>query len=207
MTELAEEKRNKILDAAIELFLEKGYSKTTTREIAEASGMERGHLYYYYRKKEDILFDWYMRLLTRIDDAVMEKYGKIDDPYLLVSIFDVVFYRYFFGDSKRTELFVSVLSNRHLCRMKADKTCEFYQKLFESSGADISEEDTRQLLSVIIGTEGELIYDKENGAITLDYEQIIDKIIDLQLYLFGFGRDKIAEYKKKVFSLTDGSRA
>jgi AcrR family transcriptional regulator len=203
MTELAAEKRNIILDAAIELFLEKGYKETTTREIAEASGMERGHLYYYYRKKEDILFDWYMRLLTRINCRVMEKYGRIDDPYLLVSIFDVVFYKYFFDDRRRLELFVSVLSNRHLCRMKADKTCEFYMRLFEGSSADISEEDIRQLLSVIIGAEGELIYDKENGAINLDYDQIIDKIIDIQLYLFGFERDEITEYKKKIFSLAD----
>ena len=55
--------REEIIKAAYELFLEKGYGNTTTRDIAAHLNMERGHLYYYYRKKEDLFFGWYTKLL------------------------------------------------------------------------------------------------------------------------------------------------
>ena len=40
-----------ILKISTELFLNQGYDKTTIRQIAEESGIGRGHLYYYFKKK------------------------------------------------------------------------------------------------------------------------------------------------------------
>lgn len=54
--QLIEKRRNQIIKAAIKLFKNKGFHKTTTREIAKASGFSIGTLYEYIRQKEDILF-------------------------------------------------------------------------------------------------------------------------------------------------------
>lgn len=54
--QLIEKRRNQIIKAAIQLFKNKGFHKTTTREIAKASGFSIGTLYEYIRQKEDILF-------------------------------------------------------------------------------------------------------------------------------------------------------
>ena len=51
----AEERRNEILDVAEELFVTKGYDKTSTGDILERIGIARGTLYYHFRSKEDIL--------------------------------------------------------------------------------------------------------------------------------------------------------
>ena len=45
-----------ILKISTKLFLDQGYDNTTIRQIAEASGIGRGHLYYYFRKKRIYLF-------------------------------------------------------------------------------------------------------------------------------------------------------
>lgn len=45
-----------MIKGAISLFKEKGFHRTTTREIAKASGFSIGTLYEYIRTKEDILF-------------------------------------------------------------------------------------------------------------------------------------------------------
>ena len=45
-----------ILSAATRLFREKGYHGTTTRELAAATGLTPGALYYYAKSKEDLLF-------------------------------------------------------------------------------------------------------------------------------------------------------
>ena len=49
-------RRRQIVDAAVELFIEKGFHKTTTRQIAQAAGLSIGSLYEYVASKEDILY-------------------------------------------------------------------------------------------------------------------------------------------------------
>ena len=49
-------RRQELVNAAVELFVKKGFHKTTVREIAKEFGMSMGALYDYIRTKEDILF-------------------------------------------------------------------------------------------------------------------------------------------------------
>lgn len=44
-----------LLDAALELFVEKGYSATRSEEVAARAGVSKGTLYLYYPSKEDLL--------------------------------------------------------------------------------------------------------------------------------------------------------
>lgn len=54
--EEAEQTRNAILDAAEQLFFERGVARTTLEEIARAAGVTRGAVYWHFRDKVD-LFD------------------------------------------------------------------------------------------------------------------------------------------------------
>ncbi|MFD0591881.1 TetR/AcrR family transcriptional regulator [Catellatospora coxensis] len=47
--------REEILDAAAELFAQRGYAATSTRLIAEAVGIRQASLYYHFGNKEQIL--------------------------------------------------------------------------------------------------------------------------------------------------------
>ena len=49
-------RRRQIVDAAVELFIQHGFHKTTTRQIAAAAGFSIGSLYEYVASKEDILY-------------------------------------------------------------------------------------------------------------------------------------------------------
>ena len=53
---LVERRRRQIADAAVQLFVEKGFHKTTTRQIARAADISIGSLYEYFTSKEDILY-------------------------------------------------------------------------------------------------------------------------------------------------------
>lgn len=44
-----------LLDAALALFVEKGFAATRTEEVAERAGVSKGTLYLYYPSKEDLL--------------------------------------------------------------------------------------------------------------------------------------------------------
>ncbi|MFH1985817.1 MAG: helix-turn-helix domain-containing protein [Pseudomonadota bacterium] len=54
--DLIERRRRQIIDAAVQLFIEHGFHKTTTRQIARAAGISIGSLYEYIASKEDILY-------------------------------------------------------------------------------------------------------------------------------------------------------
>jgi AcrR family transcriptional regulator len=47
--------RQRILDTALDLFIERGYDKTSLREIAERVGVTKAALYYHFSSKEDLL--------------------------------------------------------------------------------------------------------------------------------------------------------
>lgn len=53
--DLVSRRRRQIANGAVALFFEKGYHRTTTREIAKAVGFSIGLLYEYVKSKEDIL--------------------------------------------------------------------------------------------------------------------------------------------------------
>lgn len=54
--DLIKKRRNQMIQGAMRLFKEKGFHRTTTREIAQESGFSIGTLYEYIRTKEDVLF-------------------------------------------------------------------------------------------------------------------------------------------------------
>ncbi|SNS42370.1 transcriptional regulator, TetR family [Noviherbaspirillum humi] len=54
--EEALETRNRILDAAVEVFYAKGTSATSLADVAEAAGVTRGAIYWHFKNKSD-LFD------------------------------------------------------------------------------------------------------------------------------------------------------
>jgi AcrR family transcriptional regulator len=54
--------RERILDAALDLFVAQGYDGTSLRQIAEQLGVTKAALYYHFESKEEILRALHMRL-------------------------------------------------------------------------------------------------------------------------------------------------
>ena len=54
--DLIERRRKEIVNAAVPLFIGKGFHKTTTRQISKAAKFSIGALYEYVTSKEDVLY-------------------------------------------------------------------------------------------------------------------------------------------------------
>ena len=61
-------RRTEIMDAAMILFMEKGYTNTTTQDIVDKVNISRGLLYYHFKNKEDILYC----LVERYSDRLLK---------------------------------------------------------------------------------------------------------------------------------------
>jgi AcrR family transcriptional regulator len=68
--------RDRILDVALDLFIAKGYDKTSLREIAEQLGFTKAALYYHFESKEDILMALHLRLHEFSHEALLEMGDK-----------------------------------------------------------------------------------------------------------------------------------
>ena len=56
-TESGGARRQEIIDAAAEIFREKGYAATSIQDVADAVDILKGSLYYYIDSKDDLLFE------------------------------------------------------------------------------------------------------------------------------------------------------
>ncbi len=72
--QLVEARRNQILDAAAQVFAEKGFHRATIKEIAGAAGVSEGTIYNYFDSKDGLLIGLMSRLaeLESLDSDLME---------------------------------------------------------------------------------------------------------------------------------------
>lgn len=88
---LTETRRNQICDAALALFLEKGFDATTIRDICARSGVNQASIYDYIANKNDILRRLLNRLWFRPDVPTLAQRLERDGADLRDSVAD--FYR------------------------------------------------------------------------------------------------------------------
>ena len=69
----------KILEAALELFRERGYEAATMRAIAERAGVSLGNAYYYFGSKEHLIQAFYDRTHIEHVAAVGTKLDELKD--------------------------------------------------------------------------------------------------------------------------------
>jgi TetR/AcrR family transcriptional regulator, fatty acid metabolism regulator protein len=68
----AQNTRQRILDAAIEVFSRKGYHDTRVDDIVEASGTSKGGVYFYFRSKQEIFLALIDEFAVQLERAVIE---------------------------------------------------------------------------------------------------------------------------------------
>jgi AcrR family transcriptional regulator len=64
--------RERIIQAAAKLIIEKGVADTSLGDIADDVGISKGTLYYYYGSKGDLIFDLSDRHVRRITSTISE---------------------------------------------------------------------------------------------------------------------------------------
>ncbi|HDX9613326.1 TPA: TetR/AcrR family transcriptional regulator [Bacillus toyonensis] len=75
-------RREQMIKGAVQLFKQKGFPRTTTREIAKAAGFSIGTLYEYIRTKDDVLYlvcdSIYEHVKERLEEVVCTEKGSIE---------------------------------------------------------------------------------------------------------------------------------
>jgi len=134
---LVQERRQQILDGAIEVFLRKGYKAARLREIAEACGMSEGAIYRYIGTKDDLLHLICGNRARGVEglDAVLAATGNVTAKDALITC---VRYHFQVGDRSRD---YNLFFNREIRHFSSDdrrvlldsqvKILDFFKNLLE----------------------------------------------------------------------------
>jgi AcrR family transcriptional regulator len=69
-TSRGDKRRSRILEAFHDCIIDKGYAKTTLRDVAGAAGISASHLLYYFPGKDSILEHYFEEVAARIVDRI-----------------------------------------------------------------------------------------------------------------------------------------
>jgi AcrR family transcriptional regulator len=73
-----------LVQAALELFTERGYAEVGTEEIVARARVTRGALYHYFRDKRDLFRAVFQRVEAELMERVGAKMGGADNPWDLM---------------------------------------------------------------------------------------------------------------------------
>ncbi|MHA4140865.1 TetR/AcrR family transcriptional regulator [Bacillus cereus] len=82
-------RREQMIKGAVQLFKQKGFPHTTTREIAKAAGFSIGTLYEYIRTKDDVLYlvcdSIYEHVKERLEEVVCTEKGSVESLKIAIT--------------------------------------------------------------------------------------------------------------------------
>jgi AcrR family transcriptional regulator len=78
--DLVRERREALINAAIRVFIDKGFHNATVRDIGRAAGMTQGTIYNYVRSKDDILYMVCDRIVTEYQEQALKALQASHDP-------------------------------------------------------------------------------------------------------------------------------
>lgn len=126
------DRESRMTYTAIRLFLQKGYSQTTTSNIAEAAGMAVSAFFAVFPNKESLLMKltrlMHERQFARTDELLRARYGEDYDPLLYYALEPSL--QLYIAESTEAlrDLYVSSYSipntAEYICQVVADKLAE-----------------------------------------------------------------------------------
>jgi AcrR family transcriptional regulator len=92
---VVEDRREQIIDAAMRVFAQKGFSKATNRDVAREAGITTGLIYYYFENKEALLKTVLeerspLQVTTQITPEMLQHPPEVFWPVLIRRVLAVV---------------------------------------------------------------------------------------------------------------------
>lgn len=193
--------KDHIIKTASGLFIKYGYGKTTIRQIAESSGLGRGHLYYYFKKKEDILLYLYKELLEKIYGTIAEKKIKENDIVANYIISQYIYTHAIATSEKVFRLYIEASNVRSIRQEYINILLGLFKEKLVESNYDFNDKDLYMSISMGCAGECELLNQYYEGVLNVDLDDIIINVVKTRFALLNVDEqidiDKIIQEAKE----------
>ncbi|HHJ53724.1 MAG TPA: TetR/AcrR family transcriptional regulator [Caldithrix abyssi] len=100
-----QQKKSKIIEAAVEVFAEKGFYNANVRDVARRAGVADGTIYVYFKGKDDLLISLFEQKMENILIDFNHKLEKITDPLHRLQEFVRTYFEMIKNDIHLAEVF------------------------------------------------------------------------------------------------------
>ncbi|MBR5416805.1 MAG: TetR/AcrR family transcriptional regulator [Clostridiales bacterium] len=183
--------KERILNTALEMFSEKGYSAVSMRDISGAVGIRASSLYYYFKGKQDI-FDALIARAEALKDGIKESFAKalghtesikMEDFVRIGGLLVTGYYR-----SEKIAPLLQMLESERFHDEKADET---WKKMLFSEPIENHTQVFRMLY------EKGLIKEKDAEGLAAEYQGII--VLGYFTNDIGRVKDSLTSFYKRYF--------
>ena len=98
-------KRNQIIEAAVEVFAEKGFFNAKVSDVAKKAKVADGTIYNYFNNKDDLLINLFEIKMENILEQFRKNMSKVNDPIEKLKIFVNLHFSIIKSDKKLAEVF------------------------------------------------------------------------------------------------------
>jgi len=188
-------KRDDIIKAALKLFSELGYNKTSVRQIVKEANTSMGNLYFHFPNKQSIL----EYLCSDFVDVLRKQIRKIHDISVSPEVGFALDFKIGYLATLEDDTFSKIFA-------MARKTPEIHQHSLENKrirlqtffGDRISEDELETMAAAIQGIADSIFEQKRNKLLTTSAEKLSNTIIDYSLRLLGYSQFRIQEIIEEV---------
>ena len=171
--------RDKIVKSAVDLFIEQGVAKTTTREIAASASVAEGSIYRYFPSKEELAWqvfaDYHQQLATQLqksvdgEDGISKKIDSLVSCFLKMADEDWLMFRYYI-----------TTQHTHMKRI-GDGLLTPYKVIYKIikeaiESGELNQFDEKVMTAMVMGAVHQIainkIYARLSGELNSHHEQI-----------------------------------
>lgn len=168
--------REKICNAALRLFTEKGIKATTTKEIARSAGVAEGTIYIYFNSKNQLAYELFLEHMRYFRELLTSSVSNITDPVNCLDKLIDTFFRFASEESLRYS-YIIIGHHTELKKMSepTPKPKDIFVDTIEE-GIDkgiLRKMDPNLAASYIIGMITRSIMFYKNGILNCSYEELI----------------------------------
>ncbi|NHE57357.1 TetR/AcrR family transcriptional regulator [Cyclobacterium plantarum] len=135
-----QQKEKKILEAAFQLFGQKGFHGTKVEDVAKRAKISKGLVYFYFKSKEDLYMAITRKGIDELKDMIFKSFGKAKEKTGLDVMTDLVEGYFTFAQEKKVYhdallYFLSTLNQYHLDKEKVNPLLldsQYFNKLLQS---------------------------------------------------------------------------
>ncbi|WP_242950844.1 TetR/AcrR family transcriptional regulator [Clostridium felsineum] len=189
--------RNKILWAAKELFKEKGYKKTTIRQIVDKSGVLIGSIYYFFKNKEEIFETIVLELFDKSDSIVNESFD-IETPALKYAVMCAIELKAVEMHELICEFYYEAYSSDLILNKVVRRAAKRSEKLFKEYNKKYTFEDYYIRTLMVKGSVRSVIVSRYLDK-NIDFDKIINTFLRISLQAFNVDKNEI----ERVISCID----
>ena len=174
------EKRQKIIDAALKIFNEKGYFNTNTAEIAKEAELATGSLYAYFKDKKDIFLEVADLYENTIYNHIVEELNKLkdtnDEDLMIITTINIIIESHkIFPKFHQEMMTLSYMDNEIRYRFRKEQGLLVIKCMEEFKNININIKNNKEkyflIYSLIEDTCHEIVYNEKSN---LDKDALIE---------------------------------